>query len=382
MEFFMIQLRRIFVPKALATALVWSQVSVLVPVLVIVGTGAGFAQFSIGGDRGDRPGDSTRSDGTRGDRSRGGGMRGTGIGLGIDIGGAIIENAAEENAKKKAGAGTSAPSPKKRNRAARKDDTPPTANPKKKPADKPKTDEPPKTVTKDSDKKDDKKKTPDDPTDTPKPGTDPTDVAIDDCVVIIQYEDGQIPSKEQDPTSAQNEDIKASAELIKNAETGTVTKDGQHLEEVIKGFKAKGCCKRIQIFGHGTSGVQIGQLQLPYQIGDSDMLGGLPKGNMTHDAGVAWDTFAQTLKDALCKDPKGSKPPITPQVKINACHSAELDDRDEGSPIAKELSKSGIRTSGWTKVCDFNDGEKPVLPQGHDADSREKTFLPTLPAKK
>jgi hypothetical protein len=380
----MIQLRRIFVPKPFAAALAWSQISVLVPVLLIAGAGAGSAQFSVGSDRGDHPGDGARSDGTRGDRSRGDGMRGTGIGLGIGIGAGIIENAAEENAKKKDGAGTTVHTKgqdaKKRNRAARKDDTPPPV--KNKPADKPKTDETPKTVTKDTDKKDDgKKKTPDDPTDGSKPPIDPADVAIDDCVVIIQYEKGQIPTKEEDPTSAQNEDIKASAELIKNAQTGTVTKDGKHLVDVLMGFKAKGCCKRIQIFGHGTSGVQTGQLQLPYQIGDSYVLGGLARGNMTGDAGDAWDAFTAALKSAVCKDPKASPVPTTPQVRIQACHSAELDAEGEGTPIAKELSKSGLRTSGWTKVCDFNDGEKPVLPQGHD-DAKEQTFLPPDPAKK
>jgi hypothetical protein len=349
-----------------------------VPVLVIASTGSTIAQMS------DRPDGGMRGGDRGGDR--GGNGVGLGVGIGIGIGRAIIENAAEEDARKRAGSGattqTTTRESEKRKRAARKGDGDDTSGPGR----------PPRTVTKDGDKKKDKdkKKTPEDPKDVPKQGDDPKDLAIDDCIVILQYgndAEGKplIPTREEDPTSAQNEDIKGSAELVAkrspNAQTGTVTDaEGQRLEDIIKGFKTKGCCKRIQIFGHGT---ETGQLQLPYKIGEKtgalDRFGGKAQETMGGDESDAWDAFTVALKSALCKDPKG-KHPTDPQVKINACYSAKVDEKGDGYPIAKELAKSGIRTTGWTGVVDFNDGEKNVAPEGH-GDSKEKPFSPDTAKK-
>jgi hypothetical protein len=369
----MIHIRKAFGSKVFGAALAWPLMFVSVPLLVIAGTGTAIAQ--MGGDHSDG---GMRGDRMRGD-DRGGNGVGLGVGIGIGIGRAIIENAAEEDAKKKAGAGgatqTRTQTSEKRKRAARKGDGDDTSGPGK----------PPKTVTKDGDKKKDKdkKKTPEDPKDVPKQGEDPKDLAIDDCIVILQYgNDAEghplIPTREQDNTSAQNEDIKGSAELVAkgspNAQTGTCTDaKGQQLEDVIKGFKIKGCCKRIQIFGHGT---ETGQLQLPYKIGDKvgalDRFGGKAKETMGGDDSDA-------LKSALCKDPKGKRP-IDAQVKINACYSANVN-ADGQAPIAKELAKSGIRTSGWSGIVDFNNGEKAVTPEGHDPQSKDTTFLPDPPKK-
>ena len=73
-------------------------------------------------------------------------------------------------------------------------------------------------------------------------------VAIDDCIVIIQYDPGQIPTREQDPTSAQNEDFDASAKLFKGAHIEHVTsKAGEHLDDILKKFKAQGCWTRIRV---------------------------------------------------------------------------------------------------------------------------------------
>jgi hypothetical protein len=201
-------------------------------------------------------------------------------------------------------------------------------------------------------------------------------VAIDDCIVIIQYDPGQIPTREQDPTSAQNEDFDASAKLFKGAHIEHVTsKAGEHLDDILKKFKAQGCCTRIQIFGHGTP---TGQLQLPYTISTptarnpADRLGGKQRENMDKDERNAWDGFTNGLKTALCQDPKATpkkpKPAANTKVKINACYSST---ENGGTPIASELSFAGLNTSGWTGVCDFNDGAAPVMPQGHD-DSKEK----------
>jgi hypothetical protein len=332
--------------------------------ILLIGSGAASAQISIGGEREG----GSREEGRHGDRHDGVGV---GIGIGIEIGRTIIENPEQQ---KRRGDTTQTKSPK---RAAKKDgkDTPGAGKP-------------PVTTTKDGDNKNKEKKKADDPKDKPK-ADEPKDVGIDDCIVILQYgkdKDGnpRIPTKEQDPTSAQNEDIKGSAELVKknspNAQVGTVTDaKGASLDEVIKSFKAKGCCKRIQIFGHGTD---TGQLQLPYEIGDqvgaSDKLGGVPKANMHGDNSDAWDRFTGALKDALCKDPKG-KPGTDAQVKINACWSGRTE--DDRTPIASELAKEGIRTSGWTGVVDFDNGEKAITPQGHDADSKQKAFQPPSSGK-
>ena len=344
----------------------------LLPVSVLIllfCAGPTSAQISIGGEREG----GSREEGRHGDRRN---DIGVGIGIGIEVGRTIIENSGDQK-RSGGGATTQTKSPR---RAAKKGDGTDTQG----------AGNPPGTATKDGDNKNKKKA--DDAKDKPKDklkADDPKDAAIDDCIVILQYgrdKDGhpRIPTKEEDPTSAQNEDIKASAELVQkkspNAQSGTVTDaKGASLDEVIKGFKKKGCCKRIQIFGHGTD---TGQLQLPYEIGDqvgaSDKLGGVPKANMHGDDSDAWDRFTGALKDALCKDPK-DKPGKDTQVKINACWSG----RTEGdrTPIASELAKEGIRTSGWTGVVDFDNGEKAIAPQGHDDNSKNTAFQPPSSGK-
>ena len=94
---------------------------------------------------------------------------------------------------------------------------------------------------------------------------------------------------------------------------------------------------------------------------------------MDKDERNAWDGFTNGLKTALCQDPKATpkkpKPAANTKVKINACYSST---DNGGTPIASELSFAGLNTSGWTGVCDFNDGTAPVMPQGHDAELKEK----------
>jgi hypothetical protein len=131
--------------------------ALLVLVLVIASSGTTSAQFSVGTDRSDRPGGGMRHEGTRDGGMRGDGMRdnGVGIGIGIDIGRAIVEKSAEDDARKKSGAGANVQSKtqdsKKPKRAAKKGDgnTPVPMNPPPTPKQQPPTttETPPPTTT-------------------------------------------------------------------------------------------------------------------------------------------------------------------------------------------------------------------------------------------
>jgi hypothetical protein len=138
----MIKLRRAFVSRILTAAPLLPHLLVLVSVLIVAGTGGAFAQFTI---------ESGRNEGMR----EGGRGTGTdiGIGIGIGVGKAIIDKAAEDDARKKSGAGgngqTMTRETKQPKRAARKgDDTPVPVKPPKQPAPQPTISElPVETVT-------------------------------------------------------------------------------------------------------------------------------------------------------------------------------------------------------------------------------------------
>lgn len=138
----MIKLRRAFVSKISRATLLLLQVLVLVSVLIIAGTGEAPAQFM----------DSGRGEGMRDEGRRGTGTD-IGIGIGIDVGRAIIDKAAEDDARKKSGAGgngqTRTHETKQPKRAAKKGDDPPMpVKPPKQPAPQPTISElPVETVT-------------------------------------------------------------------------------------------------------------------------------------------------------------------------------------------------------------------------------------------
>lgn len=202
---------------------------------------------------------------------------------------------------------------------------------------------------------------------------------IDDCLVIIQYDPGQIPTPEEDPTSAQNPDLKASADIVKKglpgAQSGTVaSKGGEHLDDILKGFKKDNkCCTKIKFFGHGT---KKGALLLPHKAGSTRELGGsgISETQGPKEDRDALASFKKLIKDTLCADPKPKgkySAPTSPQVKFNACHSAN---QDADVPIAEELSKAGIRTEGFTGVCNFTGSDGPVFPEPAAGGSEIKKF--------
>jgi hypothetical protein len=237
-------------------------------------------------------------------------------------------------------------------------------------------------------KQEDPKKTPDDA--KPPPGNQvekkdekPVAMAPHDCLVVIRYSKGQIPTPEEDPTSATNEDLAASAALVKKglgdtAEIGTVDETNK-LEDILAKLSQSGkkCCTRMQFFGHGKND---GSLQLPYsQWTDppdeaSNRLSGDANAQKV-PAQKAFKSFTDALKKALCPKDKTAKGPRRPQVAFNSCHSGRP---DSDHPIAEEVSKAGITTTGNTGVCNFTDPDnenKPAKPEPAEGE-KVKQFNP------
>jgi hypothetical protein len=174
-------------------------------------------------------------------------------------------------------------------------------------------------------------------------------------IIVIQYEPGTTY-----PDGATNTDFSGSAAALQaklKAGGGTVDmktvskhkKLNDVLTELASGGKA--CCKRIRIFGHGYG--SDGALQLPYAAWDDDEtpdkpfhLGG--SGLAKADGQKAFDAFIAALKSALCPVKPGD--PNTAQVTFDSCWSG---DPGKESPIAKEVAKNGIKTTGYAGQVKF-----------------------------
>jgi hypothetical protein len=229
------------------------------------------------------------------------------------------------------------------------------------------------------------------PADKPKVNEDQAVNEID-CIVVAQYQPDATP-EEQAGGKASNADMQGSAEALKAKSGGEIKKvtsdpkkDGD-LPDVITSFTAGGkkCCKNVTLIGHGYDEKKEGgggAFQLPYKLEGAEdahaqKLGGLTaKGPMAKAPNEKhYQKFVSRLKRAICKGGKDK-----PTVTFASCFSALEESSDN---IAEQVSAEGIRTKGFTGVCEYvpggnvPEGTKPAptspLPA---ADAKEKTFEP------
>jgi RHS repeat-associated protein len=206
------------------------------------------------------------------------------------------------------------------------------------------------------------------------------------CLIVLQYSPDTSEEDQKEKHIAANADLKESAK----AHAAKLGADSVLMEvngtakfpSALNAFTEKGkkCCKSIEILSHGSPD---GALDVPYDLPKFDELResdkslmGRKLGGPTAKAGWGSDRlqeFVNALKKALCKCNK-------PTVTFHGCWTGV-----EGG-IAAQVAALGVRTEGYTGVCQFDHVEdsskpgKPVIqwpgPRPKEG-SEKKAFEPT-----